>query len=128
MVGIDFAKHNINIPKLLWNSLAFSLVAQKMKMLLKINDQFAITPLIRPLGWLSSLNSTINTFHWRGKRPRIKNNNTAKTQTIWYVCVILRFLPLLPLSPATQHLSAWLDDEQMACAIRPIQHVAFVDK
>ncbi len=39
---------------------------------------FTRTSVNPPLGWFSSLNSTVNTFYWKGKRPRIKITTLQK--------------------------------------------------
>ncbi len=59
-----------------WNNLPVSLMGRissiKMNILPKFNYLFSMTPVFPPSSWFSSLNRIVNTFYWKGRKPRIK--------------------------------------------------------
>ncbi len=113
-----------------WNKLPLSINGRISTVSIHL---FAMTPMNPAPGWFS-LNSAVNSFYWKGKRPRIKITTLQKPKQ--YGGLNSPNFYQYFLSHQLHYIWHWtnnlnspcLDTEQTTCNDLPIQHIAFIDK
>ncbi len=92
-----------------------------------------MTPVFPPSSWFSSLNRIVNTFYWKGRKPKIKLATLQKPKSLgglnkpcfyyFFLATLLQYIKYW----SSNLVLAWKDIEQSLIQEIPIKNINFID-